>query len=42
MSQRGKSTKAGKGVGRKPAPEALEPITVRIPAKPRKVASGEY
>jgi hypothetical protein len=31
-SQRGKSPKAGKGVGRKPAPESLEPIAVRIPA----------
>jgi hypothetical protein len=31
-SKRGKSPKAGKGVGRKPAPEVLEPITVRIPA----------
>lgn len=30
-SQRGKSPKAGKGVGRKPAPELLEPIAVRIP-----------
>jgi hypothetical protein len=30
-SQRGKSPKAGKGVGRKPAPEALEPMAVRIP-----------
>jgi hypothetical protein len=31
-NQRGKSPKAGKGVGRKPAPEPLEPTTVRIPA----------
>lgn len=31
-SRRGKSPKAGKGVGRKPAPESLEPIAVRIPA----------
>jgi hypothetical protein len=30
-NQRGKSPKAGKGVGRKPAPESLEPIAVRIP-----------
>ena len=31
-NQRGKSPKAGKGVGRKPAPDALEPIAIRIPA----------
>lgn len=31
ICQRGKSPKSGKGVGRKPAPESLEPITVRIP-----------
>ena len=30
-SQRGKTPKAGKGVGRKPSPEPLEPIAVRIP-----------
>jgi hypothetical protein len=51
-NQRGKSPKAGKGVGRKPAPEALEPIAVRIPesrakwlrenVKPRKGGISEF
>ena len=30
-SQRGKSPKAGKGVGRKPAPEPLKAVTLKIP-----------
>ena len=31
QSQRGKAPKAGKGVGRKPAPETLKPLNVKIP-----------
>jgi len=30
-NQRGKAPKAGKGVGRKPAPEPLKPLNVKIP-----------
>ena len=30
-NQRGKAPKAGKGVGRKPAPETLKPLNVKIP-----------
>ena len=31
QSKRGKSPKAGKGVGRKPSPEPLKAVTLKIP-----------